>query len=83
MVAHQLPKLRVAGSNPVARSSLSSFCPFKFAAQLDRFTVWFDEGELYDVLVRVNYRERHALHKSSLRASGDIEEIEVARLSIR
>src|SRR6185369_1467773 len=63
--------------------SRSSFCTFKFAAQLDWLAVWFNESELHDVLVSVDYGERHTLHQASPGASCDVEKIELARLTIR
>jgi hypothetical protein len=60
-----------------------SFCPFKFAAQLNRLAIWPNERELHEVLVRINHGERHTLHQSAFRISGDVEKIELAGLSIR
>src|SRR6185436_9606300 len=60
-----------------------SFRPFKFSAQLHLLTVRSNESELYDVLDFVNNGEHHMLQQSSLRAPGDVEKIELVRLSIR
>src|SRR5437762_10060999 len=60
----------------------TSFCPLKFAVQLNRPAVWHNESELYDMLVRVNHREHHAFHQSALRAAGDIEEVKLYAVSI-
>src|SRR4051794_360613 len=62
---------------------MASLCAFKFAAALERFAVRHDEGQLYNVLVRIDYGERRTLHESRLRASGDVEKSEFDRLSIR
>src|SRR4026208_2532264 len=61
----------------------SLFGPFKFAAQLNRLTVWLHESELDNVLVRVNCGEHHTLHQSSSSAPGDVDKIELTRLSVR
>src|SRR5437016_12552011 len=66
-----------------AFSRPASFCPLKFAVQLNRLAVWHNESEIYYMLVRVNHREHHAFQQSALRAAGDIEETELDRLSIR
>src|SRR5205814_489259 len=65
-----------------AFSRPASFCPLKFAVQLNRLAVWHNESELYDMLVRVNHREHHAFHQSALRAAGDIEEVKLYAVSI-
>src|SRR5689334_24680007 len=57
--------------------------PLKFAAQLHRLTVRHNESKLYDMMVRVNRRERHRLHVSALRASDDVEKTELDRLPVR
>src|SRR6185295_9776717 len=54
----------------------------KFAAQLHRLTVWHNESELFDVLVRVHHREHYAFHQSALCAAGNIEEIKLYAFSI-
>ena len=59
-----------------------SFCPLKFAVQLNRLAVWHNESEIYDVPVRVNHREHHAFQQSALRAAGDIEEVKLYAFSI-
>src|SRR2546421_6477563 len=59
-----------------------SFCPLKFAVQLNRLAVWHNESELYDMLVRVNHREHHAFHQSAFRAAADIEEVKLYAFSI-
>src|ERR1700754_3210443 len=65
-------------------ASCSSWsCPYKFAAQLNRIAIWLNKSELYDVFVRVDCGDRQTLHQSSARASGDIEKVELARLSVR
>src|SRR5207244_9288610 len=60
----------------------TSFCPLKFAVQLNRPAVWHNESEFYDMLVRVNHREHHAFQQSALRAAGDIEEVKLYAVSI-
>src|SRR5689334_14759148 len=57
--------------------------PLEFAAQLHRLTVRHNESKLYDMMVRVDRRERHRLHVSALRASGDVEKTELDRLPVR
>src|SRR5215208_3556001 len=78
-----MPGARLTRDSPRRRPSARSFFPLKFAAQVNRLTVWRNENQLYDVLVRGNQVERHTLHQSSPRTSGDIEETEFYRLSIR
>src|ERR1051325_8255302 len=59
------------------------FVPLKFAAQLNRRTVWHNESKLYDMAVRVNRCEPQALQVCAPGASGDIEKYEFERLAIR
>src|SRR6185312_3285444 len=57
--------------------------PLKFAAQLNRLTVWHNESKCYDMMVGVDHCDHHILQVASPRRSGDLEKTELDRLSIR